>query len=154
VSKRGRELAERLADLEMSSRGITKAAGAGLVSRDDLVSLYRPVAEGAAFAEKTLRKVIRDKEAQIARERELNASMAEVLEHDRRAFAAMEVFFRPPPLPQVKPGTLADYTPDEFEIRRRADGMVERQMRVMNGHGFVNGSGGSPSPDRHPEKGD
>jgi hypothetical protein len=141
VSKRGRELAERLADLELSSRGITKAAGAGLVSRDDLVSLYRPVAEGAAFAEKTLRKVIRDKEAQIARERDLNASMAEVLEHDRRAFAAMEVFSRPPPLPQVKPGTTAPFVPDEWEIKRRADGMVQRQVQKMNGFNQATGHG-------------
>ena len=77
-----------------------------------------------------------------------------MLEHHRRLLPAAEALagHLQPPTPQVKPGTTTAFVPDEWEIQRRADGMVQRQMVKMNGyHHHVNGSG-PDLPDWHPER--
>jgi hypothetical protein len=119
--------------------GVSKAFGtAGLPV---LAEVYYPVAESALRVEKAQKRLARRQVAVLERERELVALREEVLRHHRELLPRAEALFAPPPLPVVKPGTLADYTPGEFEIRARTDAMVRRQVQRMNGFSHVDGSG-------------
>jgi hypothetical protein len=134
VSRRGREIAERLVDRYLRESGVLgKSAG----TRDRLIAGILADAEYAARLEKASAR----KETQLEQLRERIAQQEELLDHHRTYLPAVEALAVPPPLPQLRPGTTAAFVPDEWEVSRRVAGMVDRQMKAMNVVNHVNGHG-------------
>jgi hypothetical protein len=130
-------MAEQLADRQLSLSGVSKAYGAA--GRDVLVAAYLPSCEAAVQVQKAAKRLARRQESVLGRQRELAAQREEVLQHHRDLLARAEALFAPPPLPQARPGTTAPFVPDEWEVKRRVDGMVQRQVEKMNGFHPVTG---------------
>ena len=140
MSRKGREYAEQCADwLMVNSPGITKAYG----TREALAGRFS--AEGEILA--GIARVIESNDKMIrklkAREKRVSAAAAELTEMYSRAREIDDMALAKAEAYSAGSSHLIPFEPSEYEIARKADGMISRQLSKMNsanGHGSNNDS--------------
>ena len=127
MSRRGRELAGRMADSCLRNAGVRKSGG----YRDSLIGFFLPAGDMIAGMEKQL-DVQAGKLAAV--EAGLSAVEANVSGNGNRSFR--------------------DFRLSDFELKRKADAIVSRQLGRMgvNGHSVLPPAQDHSAPAYHPER--
>jgi hypothetical protein len=128
MSKQGEKLAQKMASRIMRESGVINKSYGG---RQEVASMISPVAEAIVMLREQVKRYDKATEKLLAAQGERLTEIGGRWQEAGRGFT--------------------DFVPSEFELRKRADGMVQRSMRTMNGHGPVVTEDNTGVPQWHPE---